>query len=151
MGVKHNPVPDVVAGSVTTITNRIKEKELTIVKETDVEAGDDEFTFNLKLWMGSSESANPYILPDDYPLILTGVLTRVADGEYTFTMKPGNGGNVSQVLELPAGIHYRVTESHHLDQWHLIASHDTAGVLNVDKDAYFLNAKAQYLKVIKET
>lgn len=142
-GMKADPVTGATAGSVTTLVNTRKTTELVVKKNTDIPT-EDRFSFTLTLWSGTTEMANPYNLPDDYPLLLDHSLTKVADGTYTFRL----GAPATEELMLPMGIRYRVTEESAAG-WSLISDHNTHGVLNTRKEAFFLNSRADLLKVLK--
>lgn len=141
VGVEDNPAHGATAKSVTTLTNTRNKHELKIKKDSSP-ATNERFTFTLTLW-AISES-NKYDLPNNYPKLTDGSLTRVSAGTYEFTLIPPG----TMELELPAGIRYSVTEAEQ-DGWSLISEHNTTGLLNREKEASFINAKNDALRVVK--
>ena len=141
VGKEDNPAHGATAKSVTTLTNTRIKYRLKIEKNS-TPATSNSFTFTLNLW--SISESNKYDLPSTHPKILDGSLTRTAAGTYTFTLTPPNYIE----LELPAGIRYSVTEAP-MDGWSLISESGTTGLLNRDKEALFVNAKDEPLRVVK--
>lgn len=141
VGKEDNPVHGATAESVTTLTNTRIKYNLKIEKNS-TPATNQKFTFTMNLW--SISESNKYNLPSTHPNILDGSLTRTAPGTYTFELTPP--GTIE--LELPAGIRYSVTETP-IDGWSLITESGTTGLLNRDKEALFVNAKDEPLRVVK--
>lgn len=145
-GTENSPAKGAKSGSTTTITNTRKLHKLKIEKEAQPTT-DEAFTFTLNLY--SVNVSNPYDLPDDYPQIVDGTLTKVGAGLYEFTLTPSADDPVSIELELPVGIRYSVVESP-VDGWTLMSEENTTGLLNADKTAKFVNKENDTLKVVKK-